>query len=314
MSRRYIARRLAQLVLVLLVVSFFSFSLLKLLPGDEVSVGCTFCAEAEQERFIEENALDDPFVVQYVKWLGRLATGDLGRYYDNDQAVTDVLSRALPVTLQLMAYATLVALAVAIPLGVATAYKAGSVFDRISSAAAFGMLAVPNFVLAIYLSYLLSVKWSVFPFSGYESFGTDPVRHFQLMVLPTLSLAVGQIAVYMRLLRSDMIQTLQEDYITMAKAKGLPPRRILLGHAMRPSSLTLLTVAGINIGTLISGSIVIEQIFSLPGVGSQLVFAILNGELIAAQAYIALIGITYVLLNFVIDLLYGVVDPRIRYG
>src|SRR5690606_4079127 len=153
--------------------------------------------------------------------------------------------------LQLMVEAQILALVIAVPLGVLTAYRAGSRFDRAAGATAFGMLAIPNFALALVLAYYVGVELRWLPVSGYVAPAEDFGEHLRRMALPATTLAVGQIAIYMRLLRSDMIATLQEDFITMAKAKGMSPRRILWGHALRPSSLTLLTVAGLNVGTLI---------------------------------------------------------------
>jgi peptide/nickel transport system permease protein len=145
-------------------------------------------------------------------------------------------------------------------------------------------------------------------------FPLNPIENWRYMLMPTVSLALGQIAIYMRLLRSDMIATLQEDFVTTAKAKGIPNRRILFRHALRPSSLTLLTVAGLNIGALISGAVVVERIFGLPGVGSRLVEAVFGQQLIAVQAYVALIAVFYIIINFIVDLLYSVLDPRIRHA
>jgi peptide/nickel transport system permease protein len=213
-----------------------------------------------------------------------------------------------------MLYAQILALVVAIPLGVATAYRAGSRFDRASNATAFGMLAIPNFALALVLAYYVGVQAGWLPVSGYVAPSEDLIEHFRRMAMPAIALAVGQIAVYMRLLRSDMIATLQEDFITMAKAKGISPRRVLWRHALRPSSLTLLTVAGLNVGTLIGSTVVVEVIFSLPGLGSLLFEAITARQYIAFQSLVAIIAIGYVLLNFLVDVLYAVLDPRIRHA
>jgi peptide/nickel transport system permease protein len=223
---------------------------------------------------------------------------------------------ALPISLLLMLYAQVLALAVALPLGVLTAYRAGSWLDRLINSAAFAFLAIPSFVLALILAYYVGTRWRLWGIlpTGYVKFSDDPVQHFRQMALPTISLAVGQIAVYMRLLRSDMIATLQEDFITMAKAKGLKPGRILWRHALRPSSLTLLTVAGLNVGTLIGGAVVLETIFQLPGMGSLIAEAILRRQYVALQSFVAILAIGYVAINFLVDILYAVLDPRIRHA
>lgn len=312
---RLIARKLVQLAVVLLLVTFVSFLLMNLLPGDPVEVIVPFGSDQQRQTLRDDLNLDDPLMVRYWDWVSGLAHGDFGNYYttSSSRPVSKDLREALPVSLQLMAYAQLMALVVAIPLGVATAYRAGSRFDKASNTAAFGMLAMPNFAIALLLSYYLGVRLNLFPVTGYRPFGQDPVEHFRRMAMPALSLAVGQIAVYMRLLRSDMIATLQEDFIMMAKAKGMRPSRILWRHALRPSSLTLLTVAGLNVGTLIGGAVVTEVIFSLPGIGRLIYEAILSRQYVAVQSFIVVIGASYVILNFLVDLLYSALDPRIRH-
>ena len=183
----------------------------------------------------------------------------------------DVVDQRLPVSLELMVYAQLLSLLIAIPLGVYTAYKQGSRFDGISNTLMFALLALPTFVLALLLQIYVGAKWDLLPTQSTVTgtFPLNPIDNWQLMLMPTIALAAGQIAVYMRLLRSDMIATLQEDFITTAKAKGIKPNRVLFYHALRPSSLTLLTVAGLNVGALIGGAIVIEAIFGLAGHGRR---------------------------------------------
>ena len=164
------------------------------------------------------------------------------------------------------------------------------------------------------LAYYVGVELGWLPVSGYVKPSEDFVEHLRRMAMPAISLAVGQIAVYMRLLRSDMIATLQEDFITMAKSKGVSPRRVLWRHALRPSSLTLLTVAGLNVGTLIGGAVIIEVIFSMPGMGTLLYEAIQARQYVALQSIVAIVAIGYVLVNFIVDILYSVLDPRIRHA
>jgi peptide/nickel transport system permease protein len=313
---RTLIRRLTHLVVVLLLVSFFSFFLINLIPGDPVEVIVPFGSDEQRSAVRADLNLDEPLLTQYWDWLTGFVTGDLGKYYtvSSDRPVSERVVDALPVSLQLMLYAQILALLVAIPLGVFSAYKSGSVFDKVSNTSAFGLLALPNFALALVLAYYLGVVTGWFPVSGYVPFGENPAEHFQRMFLPALSLAVGQIAIYMRLLRSDMIQTLQEDYITMAKSKGISSSRILWRHALRPSSLTLLTVAGLNVGTLIGGAVLIEVIFSLPGMGTLLYEAYLERQYVAFQSIVAIIAVGYVLINFFVDILYTVLDPRIRHA
>jgi peptide/nickel transport system permease protein len=211
-----------------------------------------------------------------------------------------------------MFYSQLLTLLIAVPLGVYTAYKAGSKRDQISNAVAFGLLALPVFVLAAVLKLYLGVNWGALPTTGWVDFGTSPTEYFKHLVLPVVTLTVGQIAVYARLLRSDMVATLQEDFILMAKSKGISNRRILWRHALRPSSLTLLTVAGLNVGTLVSGALIVERIFNVGGIGSLIYEAIQRRQYVALQSFVAIVAILYVLVNFLVDILYTVLDPRIR--
>ena len=311
-----ILRRLVHLVVVLFFVTLFVALLTAMLPGDPVDAIAGFGSPEQKDALRENLGLDDPVWQQYGRWIGDFVTGDLGGYYSvtGERPVMDRVRDSLPVSLQLMVYAQVLALVIAIPAGVITAYKAGTRADKAANATAFGMLAIPNFALALVLAYYVGVEFGWLPVSGYVKPSEDLVEHIRRMILPTVALAVGQVAVYMRLLRSDMIATLQEDFITMAKSKGVSPRRVLWRHALRPSSLTLLTVAGLNVGTLIGGAIIVEVIFSMPGIGTLLYEAIQARQYIALQSLVALIAVGYVLVNFLVDVLYAVLDPRIRHA
>jgi peptide/nickel transport system permease protein len=314
---RTIATKVARLIVVLLVVTFFSFSLLHMIKGDPARTAVPFANDQQIQTIRHEMGLDKPFLTQYRDWLSNFARGDMGFIFESvssKRPIADQIKKELGVSLQLVFYAQFLALVIAIPVGVLAAYKAGTWLDKILNAGAFGLLAVPNFVFAFLLIFYLAVQAGWFPTQQYVAFGTDPAEHFRHMFLPAFSLAIGQIAIYMRLLRSDMIQTLQEDFITMAKAKGLTTRRILWRHALRPSSFTLLTAAALNFGALIGGALVIEFVFQLPGMGLGLVTAVSTRQYTAVQAYVALIAIAYVLFNVIVDALYTVLDPRIRHA
>lgn len=315
MSGATLLKRLVQLVVTVLAVTLFSAFLLELLPGDPVEVLVPFGSDEQREAVRTDLELDEPFISRYATWLGGFVTGDLGNYYtvSSSRPVSDRLAQAFPKSAQLVIYSQILALLIAIPVGVFAAAKKGTFFDRMSNTTAFAMLAIPNFALALILQYYLGVKWQVFPTSGYTPISEDPVEHFQKMVLPCITLAVGQMAVYMRLLRSDMIATLQQDFILLAKAKGIRPKRILFRHALRPSSLTLLTVAGLNVGTLIGGALIVEVLFQIPGIGFMMQEAIGQRQIVAFQSLVAVVAIIYVLINFGVDLLYSVLDPRIRH-
>lgn len=313
---RAILRRLIQLVVVVLVVTFFTSILTHLLSGDPVTTIAPFATNAQRAQIRHELGLDKDVFSQYGTWAHKFFTGDLGTYYAgaglNGDPVYNRAKTGVPRSLILMFYAQLLTLVIAVPLGVYTAYRAGTKTDQISNAFAFGLLALPVFVLAAVLKLYLGVNWGALPTTGWVDFSTNASEHFKHVVLPVVTLAVGQIAVYARLLRSDMVATLQEDFILMAKSKGISNRRILWRHALRPSSLTLLTVAGLNVGTLVSGALIVERIFNLGGIGSLIYEAIQRRQYVALQSFVAIVAILYVLVNFLVDILYTVLDPRIR--
>jgi peptide/nickel transport system permease protein len=312
-------RRLVQVFVVLILVTFFVSMLIRLLPGEPADAILGFATPEQRAELNEELGLNKNIFSQYWDFVKDFVTGDAQYYQSSGQRaegtpVWDRLGDALPISLLLMLYAQVIALAVAIPLGILTAYRAGSRFDRATNTAAFALIALPAFVLAYVLIYYLAVENDFFPTQGYTPFGENAVEHFKSLFLPAISLAAGLFAVYMRLLRSDMIQTLQEDFITMARSKGLTTRRILLRHALRPSSFTLLTVAAINLGALIGSALVIEVIFQIPGVGLLLSQAIFADQYPALQTMVGIIAIVYVLANVVVDVLYSALDPRIRHA
>ena len=314
---RGILRRILQLAVVLVVVTAFVAVLLEFLPGDPTTTIAPFATDEQRAAIREDAGLDDPLPVRYVNWLKDFVTGDFGNYYRGPQVtdpVSDDVWNGFGVSFQLMIYVQILTLVFAIPLGIFSAYKASGLFDKASNTGAFAFISLPNYVLAFILAYWVGVRLGWLPVSGYVPFGTDPVDHFRYMALPAITLAAGQIAVYTRLLRSDMIATLQEDFILMAKSKGISNTRILWRHALRPSSLTLLTVAALNVGTLIGGAVLIERIYGLPGIGSQIFSAIGARQYIALQSIVAIIAVAYVLINFFVDILYTVLDPRIRHA
>jgi peptide/nickel transport system permease protein len=311
-----IVRRVGQLAVVLFLVTVFTALLFSLLPGDLAEVNIPFGSDEQRQALREDLGLDKPIYVQYGKWMGNFVKGDFGSFYrqGNVTPVLDRVKATAPVSLELMLYAQLLALALAIPLGIYTARRAGSFADKSINTTAYGLLALPNFVLALGLAYVVGVQLKWLPPQGYVKPSVDLVEHLKSMALPSISLAVGQVAVYMRLLRTDLVATLQQDFILMAKSKGISERRVMWRHALRPSSLTLLTAAGLNIGTLIGGAIIIERIFNLDGMGRLIFEAINERQIVAVQSLVALLAAGYVIVNFMVDILYAVLDPRIRRG
>src|SRR6187399_852145 len=303
----FVARRLLYLIPVLITAS--------LLPGDLAYVILGDQATPENVAALRHDmGLDQPVWVRYFGWLGNILQGDFGRSFRTGQTVLQAVAERLPVSFELMILAEVIGLVIGVPLAIVCAARSGSAFDRFMTGSAFSMLSVPAFLSAILLIYLFAVELRWLPATGYIPFHEDPVGNLRCFLLPALTLALGEWPVLMRVLRSDMIQTLQEDYIAMAKAKGLRPARILLVHALKPSSLTLVTVTGINIGRLIGGALIVETIFALPGIGRLLVGAIYARDFIILQGVVLFVAAGFVMVNFIVDMLYAVLDPRIRHG
>jgi peptide/nickel transport system permease protein len=311
----FVARRLLYLVPVLLAVSLLTFLIASLLPGDLAYVMLGDQATPEKVAALRHDmGLDQPVWWRFVSWLGHVLQGDLGRSFRTGQTVLQAVRERLPVSVELMLMAEIIGLAVGVPLAIACAVRNGSAFDRLMTGSAFAMLSVPTFLSAILLIYLFAVELRWLPATGYIPFQEDPLGNLRFLVLPALTLALAEWPGIMRVLRSDMIATLQEDYIALATAKGLKPSRILFVHALKPSSLTLVTVTGINIGRLIGGALIVETVFALPGIGRLLIGAIYSRDLVILQGVVLLVAAGFVLINFVVDLLYAVLDPRIRHG
>jgi peptide/nickel transport system permease protein len=311
----FIARRLLYLVPVLLAVSMLTFVIASLLPGDLAYVILGDQATPEKvEALRHDMGLDQPIWWRYLGWLGHVFQGDLGRSFRTGQTVLQAVAERLPVSLELMLLAEIMGLLIGVPLAIVCAARSGGPFDRFVTGTAFAMLSVPTFLSAILLIYLFAVQMAWLPATGYVPFTEDPVGNLRFFVLPALTLGLAEWPGIMRVLRSDMIAALQEDYIALARAKGLKPSRILFVHALKPSSLTLVTITGISIGRLIGGALIIETIFALPGIGRLLVGAISTRDLIILQGVVLLVACGFVLMNFIVDMLYAVLDPRIRHG
>src|SRR6195952_3904877 len=310
-----VARRLLYLIPVLIAVSLLTFFIASLLPGDLAYVILGDQATPENVAALRHDmGLDQPIWIRYFGWLWNILQGDFGRSFRTGQTVLQAVSERFPVSIELMILAEIIGLAIGVPLAIVCAARSGGAFDRFMTGSAFAMLSLPAFLSAILLIYLFAVELRWLPATGYVPFTEDPVGNLRSFVLPAFTLAFAEWPVLMRVLRSDMIATLQEDYIAMAKAKGLKPARILLVHALKPSSLTLVTVVGINIGRLIGGALIVESIFALPGIGRLLLGAVFTRDLIILQGVVLIVALGYVLMNFIVDLLYAILDPRIRHG
>ena len=306
--------RVARLLAVVLIVSFLTFSLTKLPPGDPVNVLLGPQASNQEVRAAVEKdlGLDKSFTSQYLTYLGNAAHGDLGRSYTSKFETTTLLKQKLPATLELMLLAQLLAIVISIPLAMYSAYRANSRADKVITTTAFGLISFPNYALAVLLVWLFAVQLGWFPAIGYKPLSAGLGENLKSIALPVGALIAGLIAVYTRILRSDLIATLQEDFVLMARSKGLPTWHILARHALRPSSFSLLTVFAINFGALIGGSVIVEQFFVIPGVGSRAIDSILKRDYLVVQGVVLLIATAFVLVNVLVDILYSVLDPRVR--
>jgi peptide/nickel transport system permease protein len=311
----FIAYRLGYLLPVLFAVTLLTFLIASLLPGDLAHAMLGDQATPEAVAALRRDfGLDQPLWWRYLSWLGGILQGDFGRSFRTGEPVLGAILARLPVSLELMLLAELTALAVSIPLAIQCAVNSGGTFDRVVTGVAFAKLSIPNFMAAILLIYVFAVALRLLPATGYTPLEEDWLGNLRSMVLPALTLALAEWPVLMRVLRSDMIATLQEDYITMAKAKGLKQRRILFVHALKPSSLTLITVAGINIGRLIGGAVIVESVFALPGIGRLLLGAIYTRDFMILQGVVLFVAAGFVIVNFLVDMLYAVLDPRVRHA
>lgn len=310
-----IARKIPWLLATVVAVSFLTFMLTSLLPGDPArSILGEDATEEAIQAVRQQLGLDRPLPVRYLSWVSGVMTGDLGRSFLTNQTVGSTILERAPVTLQLGVVAIGIALILAIPLGILSAYRQGGIVDRVITGGTFALLSIPNFMMAILLIYIFAVYLGWFPATGWTRLTADPVGSLRSTIMPAFALSAVNIAVFTRLLRADMVSTLQEDFITMSEAKGMRTRRILLRHALKPSSFSLMTVVGIQLGAVIGGSVVVEEIFALPGVGRLLFSSVLNRDLVVVQGVVLVISVSYIFINFVVDLLYSVLDPRIRLG
>lgn len=305
--------RLLRLAAVLLTVSFVAFTFLGLLPGDTVDavLGANATPEAREAARIELG-LDEPVLVRYVEWLGGAVQGDLGISYRTRQPVAEAIVERLPVTVELVVLSQLLALLVAVPLAVAGALRPGSVLDRLSTAGQLGLLAAPSFLLALLLMVVFAVRLGWFPTTGYTPLLDDPFDNLRSLLLPATALGLETVPMYARVLRTDLARTLDEEFVWTARAKGLPVRRVVLRHALRPASIGTVTLSGITVGRMLGGAVLVETIFALPGLGRFTIDAVNNRDFMALQGAVVVATVGFVVVNFVVDSLHGVIDPRIR--
>ncbi len=311
----FILRRLAFLVPVLLGVSLVTFTLVRLIPGDAtlLAIGVDQRTTPEQvERIRASYGLDQPQPVQYVKWLGKVVRGDLGNSLRTRRAVTQELGLRLPVTVELALLAALVGTVPAFIVGILAAVKRNSGLDYAATIITLVGVSVPNFLLATLLVLVFSYWLRWLPPIGYVEFTRAPLENLRNMILPAVSLGLPLAAVMMRNTRSAMLEMLGQDFVRVARAKGLVERRVITRHVVGNAALPIITVGGIQVASLLGGTVIVETIFGLPGVGRYIYESIANRDYPVVQGVTLVIATMFVLVSLVVDILYVVVDPRLR--
>jgi peptide/nickel transport system permease protein len=310
---RYILKRFVLLLIIIFFVSVASFFLVHLLPGNPTDT--ILGPDATPANVIIVNhqlGLDKPLWQQYFIWMGHVLQGNLGQSYTTHQTTASIIKESFPIDLELIILSQILAFACAFPMAMKSSRKPNKAFDNAANSTTFGMLALPPFVIAPVFVLLFAVHWHIFPGpASYVPLSQNVWTNLHSMLLPSIVLAMGSVVVYFRLLRNDLIATLQEDFITMARSKGLSDRRIMWRHALRPSSVSLLASAGVTIGSLIAGTFVVELLLQMPGLGYQLIFSVNQDDYTVVQGIVLFVAVAIVLVNFVFDFLFTVVDPRI---
>lgn len=312
---RFIIRRLLASIPVLLLVSMITFGLLWLVPGDPASIFLDASATAEAlDRVRRELGLDRPFLVRMGEWYLRLLQGDLGTSLLLNRSVTEAILERLPITLSLTAMAFVLAVLLGVAAGVLAAMRHGRAADQSLMSLALLGLSLPEFWLGLVLIWLVAVLVPIFPAGDYVAFAKDPWQWARHLALPTFSLACIQMGFVARMTRSSMLEVLSQDFIRTARAKGLPEPYVVLRHGLVNAMVPIVTVMGIMVGALLGGAVVTEQVFSIPGLGRLIIGAVLSRDFPVIQGGLLFLALIYLTVNLVVDLLYAVIDPRVRLG
>ncbi len=310
----YAVRRLAATVPVMLVVAVFVFSLLHLSPGDPaIVIAGDQASPTDVARIRETLGLDRPYLEQFVGWLGRAVRGDLGQSIFSNLPVSHLIAQRIEPTLMLMLLTVAIAVSVAVPLGVLAAWTAGRWIDRVLMAAAVLGFSVPVFVTGYLLAWLFALQLEWLPVQGYVPLAEGLWACVRSLLLPALALGSVYVALIARVTRATMLEVLGQDYMRTARAKGLAPAPLLFVHALKNAAVPIVTVIGLGIALLIGGAVVTESVFAIPGLGRLVVDAILRRDYPVIQGVVLLCSFVYVAINLAIDLLYTLLDPRIRY-
>ena len=309
----FILRRLLSAIPTLILVSLFVFTLQKLLPGDPVQAMAGEERDpAVMEYLREKYRLNDPVPLQYVHWVGNVLQGDFGTSLRTEQPVTVLLASKLPVTIELAVLALIIALVIGIPTGVISAVRKGTSVDYAANVFALSGISIPHFWLGILLIMIFAVKLQWLPASGFVPLGEDVGQNLKTLILPAFVLGAGLSGVLMRHTRSAMLEVLRADYVRTARAKGLFPRTVILKHALRNALMPIVTLTTLLFGELLGGAVLTEQVFSIPGFGKMIVDAVFNRDYAVVQGVVLCVAIGFLLLNLLADVLYRLINPRLR--
>jgi peptide/nickel transport system permease protein len=307
-------RRIASALPVLLIASLITFGLMRLIPGDPAAAIAGLSATQRDIEQIRKNlGLDEPVLMQMVKWYGGLLQGDLGRSILLGKPVVEATLERLPVTIGLSLYSLVLTLVFGVLAGIVAALKQNTVVDQLAMMFAMIGISVPNFFLGLVMIIVFAVKLGWLPTGGYVPFTQDPLGWLRSMTMPAVSLALLQAGLLARITRSTMLEVLRQDYIRTARAKGLPQRQVVFKHALANALIPIVTVVGIIVSLLLSGAVVTEALFSIPGIGLLLTQAVLNRDYPMVQGGLLLVTAFLVLINIGVDILYAAIDPRVRY-
>lgn len=312
---RYILQRLLMMIPVLFLVTLMVFSLIHLTPGDPalMILGEEASPEALQD-LRHKLGLDQPLPIQYLTWISKVLRGDLGKSMRDNSNIGQIILQKLPITIELAILGMLISIVIAIPTGIFAAVKKGTIFDYTSTLVALGGVSMPSFWVGIILVYLFAVKLGILPPSGYVPLWEDPLENLKLMILPAFSLGIRMAAVTMRMMRSNLLETLKADYVRTASAKGLAKPVVILKHAVRNSLISVSTVIGLQLATFLGGAVITENIFAIPGFGRLIVQSIFNRDFPLIQGSILVMALLVMVVNLLVDLSYSVLDPRIKTG
>ena len=311
--KRFIAKRIISVIPVLIIVSIVIFSLIHLVPGDPATAMLGDLATEEDIAALRiRMGLDKPLIEQYFIWIGNIFHGDFGMSVVNNETVGSLLISHIRPTISLAIYALVIAAVIAIPLGMIASRKKGSAIDHVVSVISLAGISLPSFLLGLFLMLLFSVKFRIFPVSGYKEISEGFLEHIRSLTLPAIALGFMNAALMMRMTRASMLEVLGSDYIKMAKAKGVKEFSLLAKHAFKNTLVTLITIFGQSIVQALSGAAVVESLFAVPGLGQLMVNSIGRRDYYVIQAIVLLIAVINVVINMIIDILYGFVDPRVR--